>query len=273
VQRSVLDLPVTARMRVMDLWQNEVAELAHSLGAESLPLRLLLNDRAPEPTEPTDHPSVPTSVEFDSGEYRGTGGALRDVAVAYDADDWLLLASGGQVLVQPLARIVASLSAGSGPVRLVTHADGTPSGLMLVRCGVLWPISEVGFVDFKEQALPRIAKDHRVEVSEQPQPVGIPARTRAEYLKGLYRYHAPQLQQSAQADPFMETWRPTFSVIEQGAEVAPEARIHDAVVLAGARVEAGAVVTRSIVAESGRVRRGAHCVERIAFEGPEGDTR
>jgi hypothetical protein len=270
VQRSVLDLPVTRDTNVLNVWQSELARLARRLGAASLPLRVLLNDRSPEPAQPRDEALVPTSIEFDAGEYRGTGGALRDVAVGYDPNDWLLLASGGQVLVQPLEQVLAALSESSGDVRLVTHTDGTPSGLMLVRCGVLWSISEVGFVDFKEQALPRIAQDHRVTVTEREQVVGIPVRTRSEYLKGLYHYHAPQLQASAQADPFMETWRPTFSVIENGAQVDPQARIHDAVVLSGAQVESGAVVTRSIVAERGRVKRNAHCVERIAFEGPEG---
>jgi hypothetical protein len=270
IQRSVLDLPVTATARVMDVWQHAVAALAQRLGVEALPVRLLLNDRAPEPTEPATRTQVPTSVEFDSGEYRGTGGALRDVAVQYEANDWLLLASGGQVLVQPLADVVARLSEGAADVRLVTHADGTPSNLMLVRCGALWSISSVGFVDFKEQALPTIAAKHPVDVVEHTQPVGIPTRTRSEYLKALYRYHAPQMHNASEVDPFMETWRPTFSVIESGAEVDEQARIHDAVVLAGSTVEAGAVVTRSIVTETGRVARQTRCVERVAYDGTGG---
>lgn len=260
--RSVVDLPVSADRRVIDIWQQEVTAVAEQHDLAHLPLRVLVNHRAANPAPPVPSQRVLTQVEQDAGEFRGTAGAIRDAAADYGDDDWLLVASGGQLLVRSLAPIVDALCQQPGDVRLLVHSDGTPTTLMLVRCGVLNEVPRVGFVDFKEQALPRIAESHRVQVLQQREPVGMPVRMRDDYLQALYRYHGPA-RDGAQFNPFMETWQRTFSVIEPGAVVSDSARIHDAVILDGAHVEAGAVVSRSVVCDRARVTRNRRVVERV----------
>src|SRR5690606_20299334 len=97
----------------------------------------------------------------DPVEYRGIGGVLRDLAGDYHRDDYILVANAAQLLLSPLSELATLLaeSDADGPadVSLISHRDGTPSGLMLIRCGSLWCIPQVGYVDMKEQALPMIA--------------------------------------------------------------------------------------------------------------------
>ncbi len=76
-------------------------------------------------------------VERDLSEYRGTGGVLRDLAADYDDDDLVLVCNAAQVLLDPLVALATALNRKSGDFTLVSHNDGTPSGVMLARCETL----------------------------------------------------------------------------------------------------------------------------------------
>jgi ADP-glucose pyrophosphorylase len=62
-------------------------------------------------------------------------------------------------------------------------------------------------------------------------------------------------------DPFAETWKPVFSIVEAGARVDQGAVLQDSVVLEGGRVEKGAAVVRSVVCSGGVARAGRCFVE------------
>jgi NDP-sugar pyrophosphorylase family protein len=84
-------------------------------------------------------------------------------------------------------------------------------------------------------------------------------RTLGEYVRALRALHA-----GLEADdPLEETWRPAFRIVEHGAEVAPDAVVHDSVVFAGGRVESGAVVVRSVVGPGGAVGARRRVVDRV----------
>ena len=68
------------------------------------------------------------------------------------------VSSAQHILVEPLGVLAHRLAEAGGEINLMSHGGGTPSGLMLVRCGCLRSIPSVGFIDFKEQALPLIAR-------------------------------------------------------------------------------------------------------------------
>jgi len=267
LKRSPLELPVDEHTRILDLWRRQTRHLAEAWNRSTLPLRVLVNDQTTLQGD-DDAGLVPLSVENDAGEYRGAGGVARDLAVEYDRDDWIVLATAGQLLVDSLDQILNQLAQQEGDVRLISHADGTPTGIILARCGALWSVPEVGFIDLKEQVLPEIARQGRVAVSDYHEPVGIPVRTRQDYLRALYRYHQPELARQARENPFLETWQSTFSVVEPGATVDPTAHIHDSVVLNGAHVEAEAVVTQSVIADNAHVPRRARRSEAVVA--PEG---
>jgi NDP-sugar pyrophosphorylase family protein len=136
---------------------------------------------------------------------------------------------------------------------------------MLVRCGVLGRVAKAGFVDMKEQGLPQIAKEHRVEVVDLERPSGMPIRTTADYVNALRRYHrrAAGGAGGELVDPWAEDWAPTFSIVEEGAMVGAGARVHDSVVLKGARVETGAAVVRSVVCPGAVAGRGVLVAEDL----------
>ena len=128
-------------------------------------------------------------VERDKAEFRGTGGVLKDLAGQYDDDDLVLVANAAQLLIDPLSVIAAALDHKRGDISLISHQDGTPSGVMLVRCKTLQEIAQTGFVDMKEQALPLIAQKYDVKVMHCRRPSGLPIRSLRDYIAALKHYH------------------------------------------------------------------------------------
>lgn len=245
--RSPLDLPVEPGVSLLDLWRAEAAALAESIGAGDVHVRVLIDSDAVEPKAPAPTARVRVSVERDRDEFRGTGGLLRDACAAYADDDWVLIANANQVLLEPLAAQAGALAATGGDVALVAHDDGAPVGVMLVRAGVTRTIRERGFVDFKEQALPRLAERFDVRVRSRPRATAATIRTLDGYIDAVRAHHRLLAGRPASEGPAAEDWIRTFAIVEAGASVDPSARVHDAVILAGGVVGARAVVVRSLV--------------------------
>jgi hypothetical protein len=204
-------------------------------------------------------------VERDLSEYRGTGGVLRDLAADYNDDDLILIANAAQVLLDPLAAIATALDRKEGDFTLVSHADGTPSGVMLCSCKTLRMIPETGFVDLKEQALQLIATQYDVTVLQCRRPTGMAVRTLADYVFAMRQYHRKRIGKPATSDPLAEDWMPAFAIVEQGATVDPRAHVHDSVVLRGGVVEAGAVAVRSIICPGGVVKKDREAVDQLVL--------
>jgi N-acetylglucosaminyldiphosphoundecaprenol N-acetyl-beta-D-mannosaminyltransferase len=259
IGRSLMDLPVGNGKTVLTHWLEGAEELARSLGSERLAVRLLLDQQA---SEPRSGSAERYRLERDRSEYRGTAGLLSSIAADYDDEDLILVGNAAQVLLEPLSELMTALKATGGEVAVVGHRDGTPSGLMLVTCRALRLIPPEGFVDMKEQALPIIASKYDVRVLQRRRPTGMPIRLLSDYISALRALHEPE-GPTASSDPLAEDWKPTFVLVEAGASVAPTARIHDSVILAGATLEAGAVAVRSVVAGVVRKDRDAvdQCVE------------
>jgi N-acetylglucosaminyldiphosphoundecaprenol N-acetyl-beta-D-mannosaminyltransferase len=263
INRSLLDLPLDANGSIFNHWLAHAADLARHAGLERLPVRVMVNRNTPEPMSATAPYYGAFRVERDLSEYRGTGGILRDLAVDYADDDLILVCNGSQVLVDPLAAIATALDRKHGDVTLISHNDGTPSGVMLITCKTLRVIPDSGFVDMKEQALPAIASEHEVTVIHRRRPTGLPVRTQNDYIMALRHYHSRRVGKPTLSDPLAEDWLPAFSIVEQGATADSRAHVHDSVVLRGGIVEPGAVVVRSIVCPGGVVKRDRQAVDQL----------
>jgi N-acetylglucosaminyldiphosphoundecaprenol N-acetyl-beta-D-mannosaminyltransferase len=261
--RSVLDLPVDDTGSILNHWARHAAELSVGVGITDLPVRVLVNQGSSDLVSMAGGNLPNLRIERDFAEYRGTGGVLGDLAKDYGDQDLILVANAAQLLMDGLYPLAQALDESGGQVSLMAHQDGTPSGLMLITCGALRLIPRSGFVDMKEQALPGIAGEYEVTVVNRRRPTGLPIRSLSEYIAGLRQYHRTRVGKPAISDPLAEEWRPTFSIVEEGAQVDGLARIHDAVVLKGARVEAGAVLVRSVVCPDVVVRRDRTAVDRI----------
>jgi hypothetical protein len=200
---------------------------------------------------------VKFEVVRDSTEYRGTAGVARDLTRDFRDDDRVLLATASQIQREPLVDAFRSIARGEEAVSVSPNGASEHAGLFLLRCDRLRDVSDVGFVDLKEQAIPSARHEAPLRVARRPRGSALPIRTREEYLRALRTFHADGPWRGAESSrdhPFAETWRPEFAIVEAGAEVAPDAVLQDSVVLAGARVEHGAVVARSVVCPGGVVR-------------------
>jgi len=244
--RCALDMPVGSNRSVLDCWREQLVTMAEQLGIDNLPVRVMVDQASGMTPGVTQHGPVQLSIEIDPGEFRGTGGLLSDIAREYRDDDLILVTHASQLLFEPLAELSGAMAEVDADVSMVCSANGTPSGLMLMRCGCLREINPVGFVDLNEQALPSIAREHDVRVVRYDQPTSRSLRTLSSYLETLREFHRRQAG-GAKDQTHPEEWEKTFGLIEAGARVHETAIIHDSVILSGARVEANAVLVRSVV--------------------------
>lgn len=262
-RRAILDLPVHHGRSLLDHWVAKILSMVRELGMEDLVVRVLACHSLPLPALSRAAAELNLRLEQDGFDYRGTGGILRELSSRFDDEDYLLVLNANQLFVQSLSDIVLALAQRGGDVCLVSHADGTPTGIKLVRCGTLRGISSVGYVDFREQLLPRIAKSYSVRVLELEEPSGLPIRTFEDYLEVLRVFHLRNGHQDGTEDPFAEEWQSTFTLVESGATVEEGAQLHDAVVLRGGCVKRGAFVARSVVCEGGIVHRNHRVLNRL----------
>jgi len=263
IGRPVLDLPLESNRTILECWRYETGRLASASGLRRLAMRVMVDRDGIEPKAPVAHEHTIVSVERDPLEYRGTGGVLKDLSCDYADDDCILVASAAQVLLEELKALAEALAgSGASAVSLLAPRDGAPAGLMLIRCAALRGISETGFVDLKEQALPAIAQTHRVDVVQWHGSGALAVRNVSDYITALRRHHQ-RAKGRVDSDPYAEDWESAFSIVEAGAEVSPQARVHDSVVLRGAKVESGAVVVRCVIGPGGVASKGRMAVEEL----------
>jgi len=267
IGRSVLDLPVDESGSLLNHWLSHAIELSQYAGVDTLPVRVLVNRKAPEPVSAAARYANIVRVERDSSEFRGTGGVLRDLAEGYDDNDLILVANAGQVLMDPLSVIAAALDHKRADIALVSHRDGTPSGVQLIRVKTLRGINPVGYVDLKEQALPQIATSFDVKVMHCRRPSGLPIRSLEDYIAALRYFHRRKHGKPAINDALAEDWQPSFGIIEEGAMVDSRAHVHDSVVLRGAVVEAAASVVRCVVCPGAHVKSKSTLVDQLCKAG------
>lgn len=263
INRPLLDLPINESETVLTALQHQIVGLRNALDRPDLPARLLIDQAAiiPESYQPK---AAKIEIERDPADFRGTAGLLYDVTRGYEADDYILVVNAAQIFLNPLLELTERLAELGGEVGLISHDSGEPTGVMLLRVGVLSETPRVGFVDLKEQALPKIASAHTVRVLDLPEPSGLPVRTLTDYLRALRQYYLRRAEEGARRRLLAEEWRPVFSVIEPGAEVGEGVTLHDSVVLKGGRVASDVVLVRSVVPAKSMIKRGRVIVDTIA---------
>jgi hypothetical protein len=269
VGRSLLDLPVTQSLKLLDVWIEQLDRLAADLGVPRLDVCVSVDKDGLVPTVRDDlgHPRVALDVRRDAAEYRGTAGVVRDLTRGYGETDRVLVAAANQIQREPLPDVVRALAEHDESVSIVPHLGSELAGMFLLRCGRLRDVPPVGFVDLKEQAIPSSSHGYApLAVVPRPTDSILPVRTLDEYVRALRAVHQEPVyrpEAAGEESPFAETWRPAFRIVEPGADVAPEAVVQDSVVLAGGRVAAGAAVARSIVCSRGVVGGGRCAVEQV----------
>jgi NDP-sugar pyrophosphorylase family protein len=266
----LLDFPLKKGLTLLDAWRVHVAELAQAWGRSDLALRVLVNRTVSAGSSPSRNESSDGTVvhiEADRSELRGTGGVLRDLSDDYKESDLLLILNANQVLLTPLHLLVREMSEIDADVTILAAADGTPCGIQLVRVSALRTISPKGFVDFKEQALTQLALTHRVRVVTRNDPPAQQIRTLDGYIAALRRLSGPRAAPVEVPPAFAEDWSPSFGLVDTAATVDRTALVHDSVVLARAKVGAGAVLLRSVISEDAIVAPGELVIDKVVLKG------
>lgn len=258
IGRHILRLPVGPGEGLLDHWRLQADVVGGRLPGGTLPMRVVLS----ADDDADDSVAIPgsstMSIETDPNPTRGTGGLLRDLAESFEDDRRILVANANQVFFGDLATAVARLAHASNDVALMPAWDGNGGFLMLTRAACLRDVSDRGFVDLKEQALPVVASRFDVRVVEAtPELTPTSIRSTRDYLEVLRRRAAD----GGSADT--DRWVDRFRLIEEGAHIAPTALVQNSVVLAGGSVGAGAVVARCVVCSGASVADGEVLRDRV----------
>jgi hypothetical protein len=263
IDRSLLELPIGTERIVLDLWREQVAVMREMLEADALRCRIVIGRTTRPPALRYQDQAGGITVESDPSDLRGTGGVLRDLAEQYGEDDIMLVANAAQLLVEPLHVLASEAAERGGDVTVAANGDGTPSSLALLSCRALRQLPSVGFVDLKEQGLPLMASKFEVTTLWRATACGLPIRTPRDYLAALRAHHRIAAGDGAHEQPFDERWRRTFSLVESGAIVSPEATLHDGVVLRGGQIGPAALVADSIICSGAVIRTHETVVRQL----------
>ena len=269
LRRSVLDLPLSESERLLDIWEQRIRSYLDGVRGDrsGSEIRVLAGSHvAPERTE-SELAGLPFRVDHDAGRFRGTAGVLRDLCADLAPHELVLVGTASQCPAPAqIENLVSAVDPQDG-VTLSADADGAPTGLLVARGEALQSVAAVGYIDLKQQALPQIAASLGVRVVRATGDVSRPIRDVVSYVDVVRSWNQSGSLAGGGDDPFEERWRPAFSIVEDGALVHGDTRLHDAVVLAGGEVQQDATVVRSVVGPGGVVRRGEVVVGAFVGDG------
>jgi hypothetical protein len=220
----------------------------------------------------------PIEVVVDPDRWRGPGGLVYDITRSSgvfplpevrDADG--ATAGGGRVLVVEGACLPPAIAGRCGGLaslldRSVAHhagvigstPSGEPAGMYLFTSEALKVIPPVGFFDLKEQLLPGLYARGMPVAVRSVLDCTVRVRDNESYLQAVARVaeragKRPPVMVSptARIDPAAHVLGP--ALVDDRASIADSAIVHESVVLAGARIGSGAVVSRSIIGPSVQV--------------------
>jgi hypothetical protein len=273
--RSSLTLPVTEQ------------EAGRPIDGVDLWLRgeRLVRDRivfAGDATVLGDRPAGKALAMNDLAEHRGTAGVLKDVVDASgDPERWILVAEGLRVVPPDWADRSDWLLQGhpDSDGLLARGADGQFLGLMLIRARCLEEVPDVGYVDLKEQALPRIAQraDLRV-VTAPPGWQSHPVRSLDGYTAAIDDLAVKECEPEGDLTRIGDAGSPSSPegagsgrgwrgrVVEPGGLVDQSSGLYASSVLRGGQVGARCLLVRCVVCSGARVPDGTRAARRI-FEG------
>lgn len=266
IGRSVLDLPISERQTILDVWVERLSAVCDPGRADPLSVRIALGADDALPTLRASSAASCAQFSFvrDASEYRGTGGVVKDLTAGLDNASRVLVVTAHQLCGTSLLPIACGMD-DEEVVAVVPHGAGDFASAFVLRRDRLADVPDIGFVDLKEQVLTERNGRPGLRVVRGRAGESVPIRTLAEYIAALRMRHrgAETGPSQGDAEVFAESWRPSFSIVEPGASVAADATLQDSVVLAGGRVEAAAVVARSVVCPGGVVARGKTAVDQI----------
>ncbi len=235
---ATLDLDLCGGRRVLDLWTDLIAEV---LGKDA-PILVVPSASCPVPD--LTHSKARLVVE--TGDYRGPAGVVRDAVSQIEGDGPVLVVEAARAVTGSLRGLLQTHHARKALATVGRNPDASPAGIYVLQREAIEMVPGRGFMDLKEQLLPKIREVGTVEVVDLDAPGALPLRTRRQFLDA-----ASWISRGIGAESATGIWwtpaSGAWSEIAENARVEPDAQIVDSVVMRGARIGAGALVARSIV--------------------------
>ena len=289
--RSVLDLSVDGKRSILQHWLDLLGALASPDG-KPIPVRIL-HGSALAPASPAEEDipaSLDITIERETKDFRGPAGVVKDAADHLPPEATVLVIEAARWFSGDLAEIVRahhapahadryaaqpapqSSASNHTAVTVVANRDRSPAGVVVLQRSTLDPISQLGFMDLKEQWLGRIREIGRVvRVFDLGSRSSLVLRER----EGLLAAARSAATNHGQAPVF----RPLYSEYQQGyfaavspySTIEPNTSIADSVIMEGAVVKSGAVVARSVICQGAVVGPGEVIIDRVLPAAPAPD--
>ncbi|MFI4855371.1 MAG: hypothetical protein ACIAQF_10400 [Phycisphaerales bacterium JB065] len=274
--RSVLDLSVDGRQTILDHWLEHLAPLATS--SQGLPVRIL-HGSSLTPTAPDHLPGgLEVSIERELKEYRGPAGVVKDAAEHLPQGATVLVVEAARWFGGDLGEVVRAHHAHDGEppepssVTVVAGQGRAPAGIVVLERSTLDSISQLGFMDLKEQWLGRVAESGRsVRVVDLGGTPSVLLREREGMLTAARHATKRHFKANSADQNDSRPIRSLYSGSDQGyfaalspqATIEPNTSIVDSVIMEGAVVKAGAIVARSVICPGAVVAEAEVVVDQV----------
>lgn len=271
-RKLTLELWLTSTETVFSRWCDVLDELTLETGVPRPVIRVVHSGPPYEPTHALSDARFEIRTMAEPGDFRGPAGVLRDITRKDDPEAVILVAEGTRYIAGSLAPLVQDWARSEPDILIARSPDGKPAGIMLIRTKALEIVPEAGYMDIKEQWLPRcIEQGFRVRTSTTRQFMPFPLRTREQFLSAS----AVAVGQSCpihDSPPVLGPLRPLVRTLDrtriaEDAQIARDAIVSDSIVMPGSKVGAGAVVVRSMVCEGASVAPNQVVVDGVIAAG------
>jgi hypothetical protein len=256
----LLDLWLDASGTILERWLKTITpflrpdveiQIAHSLG------RL-----------PTAYRGKPIKLMAERVAYRGPAGVARDCCATLSPVSSILIVDAARWVPVDIAPMFAVREASGAATVVGVNPDRSPAGLYLTNRAALEHVPVKGFMDIKEQWLPRVQEqDKNLYVYRFPEPGTHQLRTVEQMIDAACGHHKGPVY-------LRGTHHCAQSSVADGATVDPSATIVRSIVMPGAIVEEGAAVIGSVVCPGARAAAGAHIIDSVlSYRGDSIDAR
>lgn len=249
-----LDLYLSDQSRVIDIWVERLSEVM----GESDAVCVVPSHSCPAPR--LNSSKARLTEEPDA--FRGPGGVVRDVAQGL-GEGTVLVLEGARYLDASLVPLMQQHRQANAMATIAMNPDGSPAGVYAIEREAIELVPARGFMDLKEQWLPKIQRAGRVEVVQFDGCGAMPLQSRWDFLAAARRIALGSALDDAGDSVWWSSQTKDWSVCGPATQVDDGAFVEASALQAGVIVQSGAIVSRSIVCEGAVIRTGEQIVDQV----------
>jgi len=254
-----LCLPMGRKGTLLDTWLNVMRRVP---GLDDI--RIVVNSKADLATVTklasastvTAEDGTPISIRTiaEPTAWRGTTGLVRDVTVDLKIEDIVIVIEAHCLPPESVRPVIDRLQPSRAGVVGISGLD-QPSGVYALRIDAVRITPPNGYMDFKEQFLPRLTENGMRLTTARLSDRLVRLWDRESYLEAVHvsldgsRGKDGEPRVSNQASVSSSAALDGFCIVEPGAVVEDGAVVQDSVILAGATVGGGAIVSKTVVGQ------------------------